>query len=191
MSTRTYVASGFSRTGMTGTASHYGLAALAAFVTVVALFASVNAFRSGPAPLTNTLSSPEAVAAAVVEAMRAGDLDRLHALALTEEEFRAHVWPDLPISRPEVNAPFEVVWGRLHQSSELFLRQTAGALHGRSIDVKAVTFDGETSTYGDVQVHRETELLIAGEEGDRRVRLFGSMIEQNGGWKVFSYVVEH
>ena len=167
-----------------------GLAALAAFMMLAALFASINAFRSGPAPLANTLSSPEAVAEAVVEAMQVGDLDRLRALALTEEEFRAHVWPDLPVSRPEVNAPFGVVWGRLHESSELFLRQTVGARHGRSIDVKAVTFDGETSTYGDVEVHRDSKIVVAGEDGGQPVRLFGSMIEQNGGWKVFSYVVD-
>jgi len=200
MSKRRHVASGFgrtpnvvsgsSRTQVSGAASRYGLAALAAFAIVVALFASVNAFRSRPAPLAHTLTSPEAVAEAVVEAMQAGDVDRLRALALTEEEFRAHVWPDLPVSRPEVNAPFDLVWGRLHQSSELFLDQAMGALHGRTIDIKAVTFDGETSTYGEVTVHRDTELVIAGENGDRHVRLFGSMIEQDGGWKVFSYVVD-
>lgn len=171
-------------------ASRYPLAALAAIAIAGGLFASLNAFRSRPAPLASTLSSPEAVAAAVVEAMQAGDLVRLRALALTEEEFRAHVWPDLPVSRAEVNAPFDFVWGRLHASSELFLRQTVSAFRDRSIDVKAVTFEGETSTYGDVTVHRDTQIVLAGGDGRRRVRLFGSMIEKDGAWKVFSYVVD-
>ena len=183
---RAHGRTGVSRTG-TRAASRYGLAALAVAI-IAALLASVTAFRSGPAPLANTLSSPEAVAEAVVEAMQAGDLERLRALALTEEEFRAHVWPELPVSRPEVNAPFDFVWNTLHDRSELFLRQRVGSFQGQSLDVKAVTFAGGTSTYGDVEVHRDTELVIGGETGDRRVRLFGSLIEQDGAWKVFSYV---
>jgi hypothetical protein len=186
---RKHAVAGVRRSG-TRAASRYGLAAVASFVLVVVLFASVNAFRSRPAPLSNTLPSPEAVAEAVVAAMQAGDVEGLRELALTEDEFRAHVWPELPISRPEVNAPFEFVWGSLHEKSERFLGRTVEALRGRSMDVKAVAFTGEASEYGDVEVHRSTELVIAGDAGDQRVRLFGSMIEQNGAWKVFSYVVE-
>jgi hypothetical protein len=160
-------------------------------VASVAVFASVHASRARPAPLQHTLSSPEAVAAAVIEAVERGDLDRLRALALTEEEFRAHVWPDLPASRPERNVPFDFVWDTLHQNSEAHLRQTVARAGGAPVELRGVRFAGETSTYGEVTVRRDTTLVVAGLDGtERLVRLFGSTIERDGAWKVFSYVVD-
>ena len=78
-------------------------------------------------PLANTSASPEALAAAVLDALARGDRARLDALALTEQEFRDHVWPDLPAARPERNLPFSYVWGDLHQKSNLSLAQTLRA----------------------------------------------------------------
>jgi hypothetical protein len=155
------------------------------------LGATLSAVWTRPVPLQNTFPSPEAAAVAVIEAMRAGDVDRIRALALTEEEFRVHVWPYLPAARPERNVPFEFVWDLLQQNSEGHLRQTVHRLQDASVDVRAVRFAGETSRYGDVTVSREAELLVAGLDGTERViRLFGSMVEQDGGYKVFSYVVD-
>jgi hypothetical protein len=167
------------------------VALVALLAAAVVSFASANASRARPAPLRNTLSSPEAVAAAVIEAIERGDLDRLRALALTEEEFRAHVWPDLPASRPERNVPFDFVWDTLCQNSEAHLRQTVARAGGTPVELRGVRFAGETSTYGEVTVRRDTTLVVSGPDGtERLVRLFGSTIEHDGAWKVFSYVVD-
>ena len=171
-------------------ARRVGVSLVVLLTSAVALFASLNAARTGPAPLANALSSPEALAEAVIDAMHARDLERLRSLALTEGEFRAHVWPYLPASRPERNVPFDFVWNVLHQNSEGYLRQTIGGLEDLP-ELRRVEFAGETSVYGDVTVHRETELVIgAANTDERRIRLLGSMIEQDGTWKVFSYVVD-
>jgi hypothetical protein len=38
-------------------------------------------------------------------------------------------------------------------------------------------------------VHRKARLILTGEQGERlRLRLFGSMIERGGRWKLFSFV---
>ena len=158
-------------------------------VGAVAVFASLNAMRARPAPLAGTASSPEELAVKVMEAMRARDIERLRSLALTRDEFRAHVWPYLPVSRPEVNMPFDFTWNLLQQQSEGFLRQSVATFENVP-DLRRVEFDGKTSTYGDVTVHRESEFVIAGgSTGERRIRLLGSMVEQGGRWKVMSYVV--
>jgi len=161
------------------------------FVVLVVVFATLNASRSRPDPLAETLESPDAVAAAVLESMAVGDVSRLEALALTEQEFRDHVWPYLPVSRPEVNMPFDFIWGQLRQTSRTYLHQTLAAVDGASFELRGVRFAGETSDYGDVRVHRDAELVVAGPDGsDRVVRVFGSLVEQNGAWKVFSYVAD-
>ena len=161
-------------------------------VSLVAVFATLNAVRSRPEPLSGALESPDAVAEAVLEAMAARDAERLARLVLSEGEFRDHVWPYLPVSRPEVNMPFDVMWGMLRQNSQAYLRQTLAALDGEPpLEVRGVRFAGETSTYGDVRVHRDAELVVGAPDGSERVvRLFGSLIEQNGAWKVFSYVAD-
>lgn len=156
------------------------------------LGATLSAVWSRPAPLQNTFPSPQAVAAAVIQAMRAGDVDRLRALALTEEEFRVHVWPYLPAARPERNVPFEFVWEQLQQNSEGHLRESVHNLPDGPIQVRDVRFAGQTSRYGDVVVSRDTELVVVSgaDSAGRVVRLFGSMVEQAGRYKVFSFVVD-
>jgi hypothetical protein len=167
------------------------IALVVVLIASAALFASLDAWRARPAPLAGTAASPEALATAVVDAMRAGDLAGLRALAVTEEEFRAHVWPELPAARPERNVPFDFVWERLEQASEAHLRQTLAVLGEPPLELRRVEFAGETSVYGDVVVHRKTQLVVNQPDGrERVVRLFGSTIEQNGRYKVFSYVVE-
>jgi hypothetical protein len=159
-------------------------------VALVALLASLNATRTSPTPLANTFSTPEELAATVLGAMQARDVVRLRALALTREEFRMHVWPHLPMSRPEVNMPLDFAWNMLQQNSEGHLRQSVRDVQNVG-KLRRVAFAGEATDYGDVTVHRESEFVIAGHDGkERRIRLLGSMIEQDGRWKVFSYVVD-
>lgn len=157
----------------------------------VALFASLNTWRPSPPPLANTLRSPDALGGVILSAFRTGDVAVLEALALTEEEFRRHVWPDLPASRPERNVPFDFAWGMLDQNSDAHLRQTLAEFRGQDLALRGVEFGGPSTTYGDVTVHRETRLIVeTPDRVERVIRLFGSTIEQDGAWKVFSYVVD-
>jgi hypothetical protein len=156
-----------------------------------AVLASLNAWRSRPAPLTHTVGSPEALGRTVFEAFRAGDTARLTALALSEAEFKAHVWPFLPVSRPDRNVPFDFAWGMLHQQSMGYLYQTTGHFRGQELTLVRVEFSGASTTYDDVTVHRDTQLVVRARSGEETIiRLFGSTIEQAGRYKVFSYVVD-
>jgi hypothetical protein len=142
-------------------------------------------------PLANTRTSPEALAQAVLDAVAQRNRGAAEALALSEQEFRDHVWPELPAARPERNLPFSYVWGDLRQKSEASLTETLARYGGRRLALIAVRFDGELTRYPSYQVHRETTLRVrdaSGEESD--VRLFGSSFEKDGVWKVFSYVVD-
>ena len=141
-------------------------------------------------PLANAHDTPEALARAVLAAIAAGDRQGLESLALSEAEFRGHVWPSLPAAREERNLPFSYVWGDLRQkSSQSLSRILAG--HGRTpYQLVDVTFEGETD-YGPYTVHREATFVVRTPGGATEpVRLCGSMIEKDGDWKVFSYVVD-
>lgn len=142
-------------------------------------------------PIERTFDSPDAAAEAVIEGLGRTDESALKALALNEREFRDHVWPELPASRPERNLSFAYVWGDLRQKSEYSLQQVLAEHGGQRYTLASVRFDGETTSYDSYAVHRATVLRVRNEHGQETdVRLFGSMIEKDGRWKVFSYVTD-
>lgn len=165
---------------------------LLVMITVAsAVLAGATVLRSRPAPLAGTCASPEALAAAVLDGFVRRDRAALERLAISRREFSDHVWPVLPASRPERNLSAQFVWsdlfgkGRLHLTRNLAMPLPAGAR------VSRIDFRGETSRYGDLTIRRESVVTVidrAGRPVD--VRLFGSMLEQNGRFKVFSYVTD-
>lgn len=139
-------------------------------------------------PLANTHDSPAAVARAVIDAVSAGNGPTLATLALSEQEFREHIWPELPAARPERNLPFAYVWGDLHQKSDTNLAATVAKFRGQRPTLVDVRF-GEVTPYQSYTVHRDSVFVVrTADGGTEEVRLCGSMVEQNGRWKVFSYV---
>jgi hypothetical protein len=150
---------------------------------------AVTAACSRVPPLANTHPSAASLASALLAALAGGDRTALEALALSETEFRDHVWPQLPAARPERNLPFSYVWADLRQKSALSLTNVLSREGGKRYQLVGIRFDGETD-YRTYRVHREAMLRVrdpGGEETD--LRMCGSMIEQDGNWKVFSYVV--
>jgi hypothetical protein len=142
-------------------------------------------------PLAGGAPSAVVLARAVAAALERADLPALRALSLNEQEFRDHVWPDLPASRPERNLPFSYVWGDLRQKSEASLSQTLLATSGRHLEVLAVKQLRPATQYRSYVVHRQTQLTVKNNAGHvQDVRLFGSILEKDGQFKVFSYVTD-
>lgn len=155
---------------------------------IVLLLGAVSCSRVPP--LANTYSSPEQLGAAVLETLASKDRARLEALALSEQEFRDHVWPELPAAQPGRNLPFSYVWGDLRQKSQLRLSATLAERGGQRFSLERVRFAGETR-YASYRVHREATFDVREASGvQAALRVCGSMIEKDGAWKVFSYVVD-
>ena len=143
------------------------------------------------APLANTHGSADGLGVAVLEALARDDRGRLEELALNEQEFRDHVWPELPAARPERNLPFSYVWGDLNQKSRLALERTLDEHGGKHVALKRVGFDGNTTEYGSYRVHRQATFDVVDASGaPLSLRVSGSFIEKDGRWKVFSYVTD-
>jgi hypothetical protein len=179
-------------TATSGGGSRAALAlALAAVLATAACSAPAQPTRSAAAPLTNTFDSPEALAQAVLSALANGDLDRLRSLALTESEFRDHVWPGLPASRPERNVPFDYAWGQMKQRSDGHLQNTFARYARRPLKLARAGFAGEATNYVTFSVMRESEIVATDDTGrDLVLRLYGSAMVKDGRYKLFSYVVD-
>ena len=165
-----------------------------AVLAILCLLAPVTALtgcRRAGADLEHTFDSPDALAREVLTRLARRDQGGLRALAVTHDEFEAHVWPKLPASRPERNMPMSFVWGRLKQQSDLSLAGTVSRLGGRSFTLQQLLFEGDTTDYGTFTVRRDSVLVVRTPEGGvERIRVFGSMLTMNGRHKVFSYVVD-
>jgi hypothetical protein len=142
-------------------------------------------------PLANTFDSPEALAQGVLDALAKRDLQRLNSLALSESEFKAHVWPELDTSRPERNVPFDYAWGQMKQRSEGSLAGTMGRYGGRALRFVQTRFTGETTNYQTFTVMRESEVVAADETGRELIlRLYGSAMVKDGRYKLYSFIVD-
>jgi hypothetical protein len=139
-------------------------------------------------PLAHTHPSASSLASAVLDALARRDRAALEALALNETEFRDHVWPQLPASRSERNLPFSYVWGELRQKSGQALTGVMSREGGKRYELIAVRFAAD-SDYRTYRVHREATFHVRDAHGmELDLRVSGSMLEQDGAWKVFSYV---
>ena len=144
-----------------------------------------------PRPFDHTCDSAEALASAVLDGLARRDRTALERLALSEDEFRALVWPELPAARPERNLPWDYVWQDLQQKSRASLRRTLAVHGGRQYELVSVRHLGETSAYGAYQIRRDAEVTVRDAEGrTQQLRLFGSTLHQGGRVKLFSYVVD-
>jgi hypothetical protein len=160
-------------------------------VLVSGIGCGTGAARQGGAALGDTFESPERAASALLEALAAKDVGRLRTLALSEREFRAVIWPELPSSRPDVNLPVDYAWGTLHQNSTASLAMTLREHGGRQYRFRRVDLGQKVSRYATFDVHRDVAILVEDPTGgERRLDLFGSLLEHEGRWKIFSYVVD-
>jgi hypothetical protein len=139
-----------------------------------------------------TFDSPEALARAVLAAFAEEDVETLKSLPLSKEEFRTHVWPKLPASRPERNIPFDYGWGDLHQKSVGSISSNFARYKGRKLELQSIRFlEGDTD-YGSFVVHRESMMRVKDRESgvEFDLALFGSVMEWKGKYKIFSYVTD-
>ena len=166
------------------------MGALAALLLIAGLASGCGAAAT-ESPLAHAADSPEALAREVLQAVERQDRTRLADLAVSEDEFRALVWPKLPTSRPEVGLPFTYAWTDLQAKSQGYLHNTLATFGGQRMRLVTIGFAGESTDYETFRVHRKSVLDVqAGSGESQRVRLFGSMIEHGGRVKVFSYVVD-
>lgn len=171
--------------------SRVGLCAWLAGCSLL-LSAAASVTACAPAPtLKNTRETPRAVAEAVVSALDRKDADALMSLSVDQDEFRVLVWPKLPAARPERNLTWQYVWQDLSTKSRYHVQARLSAWPATAARVVDVKFGGPVEDHGTYRIHRETLVDLRAPDGKTTTqRLFGSMIEQDGRFKVFSYVVD-
>ena len=116
------------------------------------------------------------------------DTTRLYDLMITEREYREILFPAFPASHPPISASFETVWILQYPDSFRGLRRLIERYGSRDIRVTAIRFDDADQDFVNFVLH-ETSRVDITVDGEPRtdVRLFGSVVQVGGQWKILTY----
>lgn len=170
-------------------------------ITAAVLVAGCSSARDGaavaPAPdmkdaarFDGLQPSLDALGSRFLEALASSDRDALRSIAISKEEFERNVWPKLPASRPGSNLTPDWVWSQYALKNNASFESLMQRYGGQQYEYAGLEFRGETRDYGDFLLHMESVLRVVDGGEEKKVRLFGSVIEQAGQFKIYGFVVD-
>jgi hypothetical protein len=138
--------------------------------------------------LAHAEQSKEALAQAVLRAIKEEDLKAMRDLSLSKAEFRLFVWPELPVSNPKSNVSLDYVWNDFHIRSMMRMQSSFNKLKGKDLKLIRVIQHGKAVEYRSHRAYPDMEVTIReADEEEMSYPLFGTLIEMDGVWKVYSY----
>ncbi len=124
----------------------------------------------------------------VLKYLQQNDLRSLTAITVSAEDYKTVVWPELPISNPRNNIPFEYVFGRHNQLSRGGLTIKLREFAERHFEVVSFELRPERDKYEHIHIYPVGKVVIRDADGATfDTRLLGSILEYNGKFKAFSY----
>ncbi len=137
----------------------------------------------------NGCFSAREVAETVLAAVYEYDIQGLEKIAVSEDEYRSYVWPELPISSvKQWREHVDFVWEQHSRRSSLCMQSMLKKYGGNKYALKKVRYAEIPKHYGQVTVHRDARLIVSGKnKNERELNLFGSIVELNGTYKIMSY----
>lgn len=134
--------------------------------------------------------SAEALASQVLQALAGKNKEHLRNLAVTKEEFRTRLWPELPASSIP-NLTCDWVWDTFQPSSVAGFAQILAAHGGKRYDFVRVRYAKGTTSYASLKVHEDARVIVRDDGGqEKELKLFGSILEMDGQFKLCSFIVD-
>lgn len=157
---------------------------LVALLGLVALGCSDLASDS---PLDHARRSPEALARAALEAIEAGDEERLAELMITRGEYETLLWPVLP-DREQM--PFDFAWSYTAPRSRNARRAAIQRYESVPLGLERVELGEDVERYESFALYRRSRMWVrrpdTGQEGV--LPLMDTLVELEGGWKFMNFV---
>ncbi len=145
-----------------------------------------------PAPPLRTsggwYSSPRELAEMVLLGLREKDEELLDSLRVTEREYQEVLFPEFPAAAG--NAPPEFHWFLTNTHSRAGIESALGNWGGKDFELVDVVVTQETQDYRTFRILNKVELKVKDRKGGpeiRQLRIFGSMVELKGRYKILSF----
>ena len=149
---------------------------------------SLRRFRAGLSPVESLIpafDSKESVARAFVVAIAVNDLPAIRRTLMSSAEFAWLYYPDNPISRPPYELPAGIAWFELEGNSLAGVRRARATFGGRAVVYRGLDCAGVPVVQGANRLwNRCTVLLEHKNKSDTVVRLFGTILERHGRFKL-------
>jgi hypothetical protein len=123
---------------------------------------------------------------AVCYALHHDSPDTLHALCITDDEFRDILWREFPESRPATGLQWQDAWTILYARIHSGCRSAVGDLGGRTYEFVRFEKDS-TFAYRNFKLHRGLVLVARNDAGELvRMGWLRSVAERKGAFKIYS-----
>lgn len=119
-------------------------------------------------------------------AVSGGRVEDLRALTMSAAEFAYVYFPTSAYSRAPYAQPPEVNWLLLEQNSLKGQNRLMRAFGGRPLRVEGYRCTAEPRVEGENRIHEECLVRVAAAGDAAEIRLFGSLIERDGRFKLMS-----
>lgn len=174
-----------------GAVAHSAAALLIVLASLLTSACSTSVFSArGPRPLSNAAASPEELIIRLIDGTSRDDVPAIKDLRITKDEFCQYVWPELPGSKvPNVSCDF--AWDQATLKSLSGLTRLLDQHRGRKYEFISMRYPGAPETHESFVVHKAPTVSLRDEKGIvHEVRISGSILEMDGQFKLFSFVVE-
>lgn len=144
-----------------------------------------------PTALQGSFATVEELTEAVLDALAGKDRATLRRLAVTRGEFIGIVWPRLDAARPERNLTPEFVWRQHLLRHQRDLNRLVLDEGGAAYSLVRVELDGGVRDFGTFVLHEDPVVIVrTADGGERELVPFSSVIEQDGRYKAYSFIVD-
>jgi len=123
---------------------------------------------------------------AVCDALRHDSPDTLHALCITDDEFRDILWREFPESRPATGLQWQDAWTILYARIHSGCRSAVGDFGGRAYEF--VRFEKDSIfVYRNFKLHRGLVMVARNDAGETvRMGWLRTVAERKGAFKIYS-----
>ena len=137
--------------------------------------------------LSPSFVNAEALARAYVAALAAKDHEGLSRTLMTRAEFAWLYYPENPIAKPPYELPVGIAWFELEGNSLAGMRRALASYGGRDIALRSLECARPPVVQGDSRLWNGCVVALTVEDdSEERLRLFGSILERDGAFKLAS-----
>lgn len=136
--------------------------------------------------LDGGFETPDALVREMLDLLAAADTAGFERLAINRGEFAWLVYPASPMSRPPYELPPALMWFRAQQENRIGVLRMLRELGEREYPFFALRCPAEPASEGDNRMLGGCTVLLD-EDGNEERRLFGTLVERDGRWKVLSF----
>jgi hypothetical protein len=141
--------------------------------------------------LDNAAPSRDSLVKGFIAALARSDTTALQKMLLNAREFAWLVYPESPYTRPPYSQSPALVWGQIQNPGASGYTRLVRRLGGKPLRYDGYTCSPKPDRQGKNVIWTQCTVRVAEPgEGPRNRRLFGSIIERNGRFKLVSFANE-